>query len=237
MKRFVLLGKFIDHSLSPAIHREAFKEAGLDWSYGLMPVLEAELGSAVNELRLGRIQGANVTTPYKEAIIPYLDRLSPAAQAIGAVNTLYCVDGLLWGANTDAEGFIRDLRAKEPGFKDRSFLVLGAGGAAKAVQYALRQAGVSHVDTWTRQSLKALEALEITVHCTPGLDERAMAQLKWRPGQVFYDLRYTPEQTDLMRLAIKSGAVAYGGLGMLQEQARLSFDIWKSAILFKPVAP
>ena len=137
-----LLGYPLGHSLSPAIHNAAFREAGLkDWRYELLPAPPEALPQAVERVRAADCLGGNVTIPHKEAIIPLLDALTPAAQAIGAVNTLFKRDGLLWGDNTDAEGFWLDVQRVFGDLPAGEALLLGAGGAARAVAYALARRG------------------------------------------------------------------------------------------------
>ena len=152
-----LIGYPLQQSLSPCLHAAALQRMGLPGEYLLYPVPplpkgETMLVEIINRLRLGQIQGLNVTIPHKQAVLTYLDHLTPQAQAIGAANTLYYRSGLLTGDNTDAPGFLSDLQrllirenrssALVDGGRDpRIALVLGAGGAARAVVYALWQAG------------------------------------------------------------------------------------------------
>ncbi len=137
-----LLGYPLGHSLSPAIHNAAFREAGLkDWRYELLPAPPEALPQAVERVRAADCLGGNVTIPHKEAVIPLLDALTPAAQAIGAVNTLFKRGGLLWGDNTDAEGFWLDVQRVFGDLPAGEALLLGAGGAARAVAYALARRG------------------------------------------------------------------------------------------------
>lgn len=136
-----LMGWPVAHSRSPAMHNAAFRALGLNWHYLLLPVAPEDVGDAVRGVRALRFAGCNVTVPHKQAVMPFLDEIRPTAQAIGAVNTILNRDGRLIGENTDAEGFLRALR--EAGFEPRGqqVLVVGAGGAARAVVYALLRAG------------------------------------------------------------------------------------------------
>ena len=142
-----LTGWPLGHSFSPAIHKAALAAADLSGSYDLYPAAplpegEQALGALLGRMRQGEIDGLNVTIPHKQAVIAYVDALSPAAEAAGAVNTLTMKNGKLTGENTDAAGFSRDLEAKfhlAPG----TALILGAGGSARAVVYALVSAGWS----------------------------------------------------------------------------------------------
>ena len=148
----------VKHSLSPAMHNAAFEALGLNWVYLPLPVPPERVGDAVRGLTALGFAGANVTVPHKQAVIPYLDRLTPAAQAIGAVNTIIVgEDGHLTGDNTDATGFLTDLRAA--GIEPASWrpVLLGSGGAARAVAYALGMAGVTPVRILARTPARAEE--------------------------------------------------------------------------------
>ena len=135
-----LIGYPVEHSLSPAMHNSAFAALSLNWCYVPLPVLPERLGEAVAGLQALSFVGANVTVPHKEAVMSYLDEVAPEAQAIGAVNTIVVREGLI-GYNTDWQGFLTAL--SEGGFspQGKRAVVLGAGGAARAVVYALAQAG------------------------------------------------------------------------------------------------
>ena len=138
-----LIGHPVEHSLSPAMHNSAFAALNLNWCYVPLPVLPEQLGEAVAGLQALGFAGANVTVPHKEAVISYLDHVTPEAQAIGAVNVIVAHEGQseLIGYNTDWQGFLAAL--SEGGFdpQGKRAVVLGAGGAARAVIYALAQAG------------------------------------------------------------------------------------------------
>ena len=142
-----LMGWPVTHSLSPAMHNAAFRAAGVDGYYALLPVHPARVGEAVMGLRALGFRGANVTVPHKQAVIPWLDELTPEARAIGAVNTIIVEnDGRLVGTNTDAAGFLSDLeemRVFPESTSAAEAMVLGAGGSARAVAYALAQRGVT----------------------------------------------------------------------------------------------
>ncbi|MES2504132.1 MAG: shikimate dehydrogenase [Myxococcota bacterium] len=228
MKRFGIFGWPLDYSLSPEIHNAAFKQAGLDWSYELLPTKSEDLAAAVIRFREESFGGANVTIPHKEKIIPFLDGLTDTAAAIGAVNTLFWKHDKLIGDNTDAPGFLEDLRKKEVRLPGMKALVLGAGGSAKAIGYALFHGHADNIETWTRSSGAMPMPGDITVNCTPGLSPEYLEEIQFGPGQVLYDLVYDPEETPLMKKAIAGGAKAFNGKGMLLEQAALSFEIWRT---------
>ncbi len=144
-----LIGWPTSHSVSPAMHNAAFAELGLEWCYVPLPVATEpaeRIGEALTGLRALGLRGANVTVPHKQAVMPYLDQRSPAAQAIGAVNTIRIEpDGALFGDNTDARGFVADLRDHGVDPTGQRVLVLGAGGSARAVVYGLAEAGASRI--------------------------------------------------------------------------------------------
>jgi len=142
------------------MHNAAFAALGLNWVYVPLPVPPGALEAAVKGLAALGFRGANVTVPHKQAVMSYLDELTEAAKAIGAVNTIFVRDGRLTGDNTDAEGFIRALR--EGGFKPQgsSVMVLGAGGAARAVVYALLASGATEVRVLNRTFERAVALVE-----------------------------------------------------------------------------
>ncbi|GAB4160923.1 MAG: shikimate dehydrogenase [Candidatus Promineifilaceae bacterium] len=138
-----VIGWPVRHSLSPAMHNAAAAALGLNLVYVPLPVTAPELAAAVRGLRALGFLGANVTIPHKQAVLPLLDEVDEAAQAIGAVNTIAVRSGRLWGANTDWSGFLADLQALGVDVAGKKALVLGAGGSARAVAYALASAGAA----------------------------------------------------------------------------------------------
>jgi len=157
-----IIGWPVSHSVSPQMHNRAFLELGLlNWSYVPMPVHDApksRVGEAVLGLRALGFRGANVTVPYKEMVLPYLDRLSADAQAIGAVNTIVVnANGLLEGHNTDGVGYINDLVNHGIGCKGLRAIMLGAGGSARAIAYGLLSHDVKRLMLLNRTKAKADE--------------------------------------------------------------------------------
>lgn len=157
-----LIGWPTSHSISPIMHNQAFHAVGLkNWCYVPMPVSptpSTRIKEAVLGLRALGFRGANVTVPYKEKVIPYVDSLTDEAQALGAVNTIVVEkDGHLCGHNTDARGFLADLEEHNLSLKNSRALVLGAGGSSRAIVYALLKAGCSEVVIFNRTEEKARE--------------------------------------------------------------------------------
>ena len=150
-----IIGDPVEHTLSPAMHNAGFAALGLDYLYVALRVRPADLRRALLGVRTLGLAGLNVTVPHKQAILPLLDRLSPAARAIGAVNTVVLDGDDLVGHNTDAEGFLRAIRRL--GFRGRgkSALLLGAGGSARAVAWALAEEGVRTLTILNRDITRA----------------------------------------------------------------------------------
>ena len=258
-----LIGFPLGHSLSPRLHAAALRSTGLAGDYQLFPIHpfpegQPELSALLRRLRQGELHGLNVTIPHKQNVIPLLDELTPAAAAIGAANTLFYRDGRLVGDNTDAAGFIADLARfipMTPGDRPKTALVLGAGGSARAVVYALAQAGwqvtivarrieqarqlaesligmASSLKTVSLEPTALAQPVSLVVNTTPvGMSPHPNAS-PWPaelpfPDQAFiYDLVYNPFETRLVQAAHTAGLQAANGLGMLVEQAILAFETW-----------
>ena len=151
-----VIGDPIEHTMSPAMHNAAFTQMGLDYIYVSFQVKEEELDKAIDGMRALNIRGLNVTLPHKVAIIPLLDELDPLAEKIGAVNTISNDDGVLKGYNTDASGFLQALleRGIEP--EEKKVVMLGAGGASRAVSFSLVERG-AHLVILNRRLERAEE--------------------------------------------------------------------------------
>lgn len=186
-----VIGWPVSHSVSPVMHNAAFAALGLDWCYVPLPVpLDPpdRIGEAVRGLRALGLRGANVTVPHKQAVMPHLDRLSPAAKAIGAVNTIVVeADGALLGDNTDAPGFVADLRDHAIDPAGKRVLVLGAGGSARAVVYGLAAAGCRAVAIANRTVDRAgqlaadmgahFPAIPVSAHALPAAIDALVAEV------------------------------------------------------------
>lgn len=241
-----LIGKKLGHSFSKKYFTQKFAESGLDARYELyeLPDIEAFPGLLAQEPHL---RGLNVTIPYKSAVIPYLDRLSPAAAAIGAVNTIKPVDGQYWGYNSDIHGFRTTLEAFLGGVRPRQAIVLGTGGAAKAVGYVLEQYMQLSTVCWVSRhpqsadqiSYEALQDLDLQaypliINTTPVGMYPDVAQMPpfpvdhLGPDHFVYDLIYNPETTRLLAEAARKGAQTLNGMPMLIGQAEKSWEYWNA---------
>lgn len=240
MRHFGLIGRELGHSFSAKFFNAKFKSEEIDADYQLF---EIESIIKLGEL-LGRnpLDGFNVTIPYKESIIPYLDDLSDVAREVGAVNCVEVRNGKLIGHNTDVTGIEASLHWLEADEGCKA-LVLGTGGAAKAVQYVLRNRGVEYkvisrdrnrgdvtYETLTAEIIAEHKLIINTtpvgmypnVNEAPAIDFEAIGS-----DHRIFDLIYNPAQTELLRRAEERGAQTMGGMLMLQTQAIASWHIWK----------
>jgi shikimate dehydrogenase len=154
-KKIGILGWPLGHSLSPIMQNAAFEALQLDYIYVPLPVHPDDLAQAVAGLKALNFAGANVTIPHKVAIMPYLDEIDSSAQLIGAVNTIVIKEGKSIGYNTDAQGFIQSLTAKNVNIAGKSVVILGAGGAARAIICGLIQHGIDQITIGARNRAKA----------------------------------------------------------------------------------
>jgi shikimate dehydrogenase len=247
-----ILGWPLDHTLSPAIHNAALRKAGIDWVYLAWPTPPAMLGDAISGLRALGCIGANVTMPHKEAVIEHLDEVSGDARDVGAVNTIQRLGDRFIGHNTDVDGF-REFLLADAGadVAGKAALVLGSGGAARAVVKALDDLGTAAITIaarspergenlislaprgsatvvgWTEAEARTGE-FDLIVNATPLGREAAdpIPEASFHSGQLVVDLIYEPPSTRLVERARAAGAEAWGGLGMLVHQAAWSFRIW-----------
>ena len=171
-----LIGDPVSHSRSPAMHNAALAALGIAARYRAVQTTVAELASRLTELRQPGFLGANVTLPHKQAVMPLLDEIEPAAARIGAVNTIVRLpDGRLLGTNTDAPGLLADLAAARWTTTDQEVVILGASGAARAAAFALADAGVSSITIVNRSLMRAIDLAAATAANQPALRVRALA--------------------------------------------------------------
>lgn len=244
-----IIGWPVQHTLSPAMHNAAFEALSLDYCYVPFPVSPHDLKDAIRAIRALNIRGINVTVPHKETVIRYLDQVDPGASFIGAVNTIVNTEGSLTGYNTDGKGFMQSLSENRINLANKDILIIGAGGAARAVGYALVQQ-VKSVSLFGRtkvrvqkladdlhrikknallcNDLSALAKYHMIINATPlGLkddDPLPLDTSSLRPGQIVYDLIY--KKTRLLDVASGKGCIAFDGLGMLLWQGVSAFELW-----------
>ncbi|GAA3407611.1 shikimate dehydrogenase [Paenibacillus hodogayensis] len=251
-----VFGDPIKHSKSPVMHNRAFRELGLNAAYAAFHIKPGQLKDAVAGIRAMQFRGVNVTIPHKLEVMDYLDDIHEDARAIGAVNTIVNDDGKLTGFNTDGIGYVRSLK-EEAGFAvaGKKVLMLGAGGAARGVAYALAKEGAASVRIANRTVSKAEELAEairpfapaegmsyeaiadvrdeidLIVHNTevgmhPKVDEVLIDTSWFHEGLTVSDIVYNPLVTRLLREAEAKGAKTHGGLGMFVYQGAYAFEYW-----------
>lgn len=249
-----VMGWPVKQSLSPELHNHWLEQQGINEYYGLIEIAPQDLDDKVLQLVSAGLKGWNVTVPHKINMMLLCDEISLTAKAIGAVNTVKVIEGRLYGTNTDAYGFIQNLINIAPAWNSwNAALVIGAGGAARAAVYALREAGVSKIYIANRTFEKAQEL------CTD-LGGDNIAALKWQDREsvisdvslivntttlgmtgcaeleldlstahkdtVVYDIVYKPLMTKLLCDAEGYGLKTVTGFGMLVHQAAAAFKLW-----------
>lgn len=238
MKRFGLIGYPVSHSKSPIIHDVIKSYYQLSLSFSLIPVKAEGIKKVLDDIKNGKLDGVNVTIPHKETVIPLLDLLTEKAKKIGAVNTIYLKDHKLVGDNTDYDGFLGLLERSKIDLKDKSVIILGTGGAAKACYHVLKDLGIEpKVVSRTKRSddhfgevitydMLNPKDYDVIVNSTPvgmypNLDESPLNK-KFVKDKIVFDLIYNPTETKLM----KDAKVAFNGLDMLIIQAVKAESIW-----------
>jgi shikimate dehydrogenase len=247
MKRLAVLGHPVAHSRSPAMHEAALAELGLagEWSYEAIDVAPDEFERKVRAAPAEGFVGANVTVPHKGAALSLADELTEAAREIGAANTLSFVAGEIRADNTDAGGFLAALDEQAGG---REALILGAGGAARAVVWALLREG-AEVSVWNRTELRSRNLCDdlggtpvaapsagdydLIVNTTSvglggedPLEELPLSAAGFAPGQTVVDMVYGDRPSRLLTAAAAAGAATVDGIEILVRQGARSFEIW-----------
>ena len=240
LKHYGLIGKTLGHSFSAAFFKDYFEKNNITATYSNFELNDIEEILSIFDQNLS---GLNVTFPYKESVIPFLDRLDDSAAQIGAVNVIAFENGEKVGYNTDAYGFAQSIKPFLT-FEHERALSFGTGGASKAVAHVFKQIGLD-VFYISRNGNEAngvfryedinnhmLRSCRVLVNCTPvGTfpDVNACFELPFEhltPAHLVIDLVYNPAQTELMKRAKAQGAAVMNGLSMLQHQALKSYEIW-----------
>ena len=244
---FGIIAHPVAHSLSPAMHNAAFKALKMDARFEAFDVLSAELGEFMENHR--ELKGMAVSIPHKETVGRYLDEIDPIAREIGAVNTVYWKGEKRCGTNTDAHGFLRAVKEAMPELKGKRAVVLGAGGAARAVVWALNKEGMEviilnrtvgkakalaeafHVNiakNWDKIGGKIDLIVNTTSVGLEGHEEPELVPARYfEPDQVIFDLVYRKNGiTKLLNSAQSVGAKIIDGKDMLLYQGMLQFELW-----------
>jgi len=254
-----VIGHPIAHSKSPLIHNFWIEQYGLSGAYEAIDISPEDLKSGITGLIEEGYAGFNVTVPHKVTVMALCDVLDDTARAIGAVNTVVIKNGKLHGSNTDSYGFFENLRHNTPaewGISGKHAFVLGAGGAAKAVIYALLQNGCSHISISNRTQGKAEDFIkfepdridniewnnrhaacanvDLIVNTTSlgmvGKPALVLDLTSAKSGTVIHDIVYAPLMTDLLSQARQLNLPYVTGIGMLLHQARPGFELWNGVL-------
>ncbi|PLS01224.1 shikimate dehydrogenase [Neobacillus cucumis] len=254
-KLFGVLGNPIGHSMSPVMHNDLFSLYDINAIYLPFQVKEEDLSDAVIGLRAIGAGGFNVTVPHKSKIIPFLDEVDELAASIGAVNTVVNRDGKLIGFNTDGLGFLKGLNEIVPKIEGKRILVIGAGGAARAIFFTLAKESPIQMDIANRTVEKAARLIEecpysisskaltieeagsnlghydLVIQTTmigmaPKITEQPLSLKNLNPHSVICDIIYNPLETSLLREARERGAKVQNGIDMFVYQGALAFEKW-----------
>ena len=247
MKNYFVIGNPVEHSISPDIHNRWLNESNIQAVYHKKTLNSDELENFVNEIRKKKISGANITVPYKEKIIRFMDILTDSAKEANSVNTIYLIDRKIIGDNTDIKGFYFSLKGKNINFNNQSALVLGSGGVTASIIIGLKKLGVDKIFVSNRTRKKAedlkkrfnfLEILEweekkktnIVINTTRlGLkttDKNNLNYNIFEPETLFYDVIYSPKETNFLKRAKEQTCKTQNGMMMFVYQAAEAFKIW-----------
>ena len=247
MKKYLVIGNPINHSLSPELHNHWIKQNRLDAIYEKKKLNNNDLEELIFNVKKGNINGANVTVPFKNAIIPYLDELSNEAKKTRSVNTVYLKDKKVIGHNTDIEGFEKAIKNIDFNLKNKKIFILGAGGVVPSIIYALIKMGSSEIMISNRTEKKADEVknifnnikiirwgeipnFDVVINATSlGLnydDKMNLDFTKVGKNKLFYDVIYNPSETNFLSSGKKLGNKYENGKLMFIYQAFSAFKLW-----------
>ena len=247
MKKFLVIGNPIQHSLSPKLHNFWFEKNKINAVYNKKEIEEKDIKSIISEIKKEKVNGINVTVPFKKKVIPFLDELSPEAKESQSVNTVHYQGGKLIGHNTDISGFELGIKYSKYDVKDKTVFILGAGGVVTSIIIALKRMGAAKLIISNRTNSKAkdlknifneLEVIEwgetpnfdMIINATSiGLKNEDGIKLdysKIEPNKFFYDVIYNPKETIFLKRAKLFGNKSENGKMMFIYQAHQSFTIW-----------
>jgi len=251
MKKYLVIGNPIDHSLSPKIHNYWIKQNNINAVYKKKKLDENDIEEIITEVKSGKIDGINVTVPFKKSVIPFLDGLTSLADEVNSVNTIYKKGDKVIGDNTDIGGFENSLRNINYNVQNKKVFILGAGGVVPSIIVALKKLGVSKISLSNRTKEKAedlkkfypdLEILswgentdfDMIINATSlGLKNNDEIKLDFNKiglNKLFYDVIYNPSKTNFLLEGEKSGNKIKNGKMMFIYQAQLAFKIWHNIL-------
>ncbi len=247
MKKYLVIGNPIKHSLSPILHNYWIKKEKINAIYQKKKLDEHELGKLILELKKKKIDGINITVPFKKKIIPHLDKLSEEATLTQSVNTLFLDENKITGHNTDIEGFMKGLKKTNYTIEGKKTLVLGAGGVVSSIIFALKKMKASEITITNRTQTKAEDLkklfnglkvikwgnvpdFDVIINATSiGLNINDKIDLDFSKigrNKLFFDVIYNPKETNFLSIGKKLGNKIENGKLMFIHQASAAFKIW-----------
>ena len=251
MKKYLVIGNPIKHSLSPKLHNHWFKENNIDAFYDKEELNESDISRIINEIKKDKINGINVTVPFKKTVISFLDQLSPLAEEVQSVNTIFKKNNKFIGDNTDVVGFEQGLKHINYNVKNKKVFILGAGGVTPSIILALKRLGALKITLSNRTKEKAedlkkiFSSLQIVnwgqktdfdmiINATSlGLKKEDKIELdlsKIGSDKLFYDVIYNPSKTNFLLKGEELGNRIENGKMMFIYQAQLAFKIWHNIL-------
>ena len=247
MKKFIVIGNPIDHSLSPKLHNYWINQNNINAIYDKKNLKKGDLENLISQVRDKKIDGINVTLPFKKLIIPFLDKLTLEAQKTQSVNTVYLNKKKVVGHNTDIDGFEMSIQKSNIDLSNKKVLILGAGGVVSSIILALTKMKVSRVIVSNRTKEKAenlkqifnniividwgeVPDFDMIINATSlGLKEDDEIPLDFsliNKDKFFYDVIYNPKETGFLKIGKKTGNITINGKLMFVYQAYMAFNIW-----------
>ena len=251
MKKYLVIGNPIEHSLSPKLHNYWIQKNNIDAIYEKKQLNESDIEAMIDEVKSEKINGINVTVPFKKSVIPFLDQLTLIAKEAQSVNTIFKKDNKIVGDNTDIGGFEYGLKHINYDVKNKKVFILGAGGVVPSIILALKKLGVFKISLSNRTKEKAVELKKIykdlevinwgecidfdmIINATSlGLKNEDRIELdfgKIKSDKLFYDVIYNPSKTNFLLKGEELGNKIENGKMMFIYQAQLSFKIWHNIL-------
>ena len=251
MKKYLVIGNPIEHSLSPKLHNHWIQQNNIDAVYEKKQLNESDIEAMINEIKSEKINGINVTIPFKKSVIPFLDQLTLIAKEAQSVNTIFKKNNKIVGDNTDIGGFEYGLKHINYDVQNKKVFILGAGGVVPSIILALKKSGVFKISLSNRTKEKAVELKKIykdlevinwgecidfdmIINATSlGLKNEDRIELdfgKIKSDKLFYDVIYNPSKTNFLLKGEELGNKIENGKMMFIYQAQLSFKIWHNIL-------
>ncbi len=251
MKKYLVIGNPIEHSLSPKLHNHWIKENKINATYDKKQLNESNIEEIIGEVKKRKINGINVTVPFKKSVIPFLDQLTPLAKEVQSVNTIFKKDNKVVGDNTDIGGFEKSLKYINYDIKNKNVFILGAGGVVPSIILALKRLGAAKIILSNRTKEKTddlkkkytdLEIIDwgetpnfnMIINATSlGLKNDDQIRLNYADigtNKLFYDIIYNPSKTKFLSEAKQFGNQIENGKMMFIYQAQLAFRIWHNIL-------